>query len=271
MALQETKKGETNMKRLLALSSVLIIIFTFSVVCASADPADYQGQILPDFSAKTISGTTFTLSESLQSHDLVLINFWATWCPPCRMEFPALEEAWERYADRVDVIALSVESSDTIDVLRSFASENGLNFSIGRDEKGLFDNMGGSAIPTTLIVDRNRRVVAVEIGAKASAQEFTDLFDSLLPSAAPVPEAHDRCVLYFRDVSGNPVPGVTVAFCNGEMTTAETDRNGRVSFDADPKDYHVHLLSVPAGYKAPWEQMYITGEEYDMTVTLHSY
>lgn len=166
------------MKRILMISLFLALVL--SIAYAQASPEDLYGKVLPDFSVKTISGSDFTLSNSLKTHDLVLINFWATWCPPCRMEFPALEEAWEQYADRMEVIALSVEETDTFGTLRGFAGENGLNFPIGRDTAGMFGNMGGTAIPTTLIVDRDRRVAAVEIGAKGSAEEFTDLFDSLL-------------------------------------------------------------------------------------------
>ena len=257
------------MKKTAILSIVLFLVLILGIASAMADPEDLQGLVFSDFSADTINGTHFSLSESLQSHDLVLINFWATWCGPCRMEFAALEKAWEQYSERVDVIALSIEGTDTFDVLRSFASENGLNFSIGRDETGLFNNMGGSAIPTTIIVDKNRRVVAVEIGSKTSSDEFTSLFESLLSASSSQSEPSDRCVLFFHDINGNPVPGVTVGFCNGEYNPVETDRNGRVTFNGNPNEYHVHLLNVPDGYKLPWEKLYISGEEYNITVTLY--
>lgn len=175
------------MKKRIPLFLVLILALSFVLSGAQAAPEDMLGQILPDFTAETIQGTTFSLSESLKTHDLVLINFWATWCGPCRMEFPFLETAWEQYGNQVDVIALSVEESDSFDVLRNFAGEYSLSFGIGRDESNLFFGMDGSAIPTTLIVDQDRRVVAVEIGSKASVEQFTALFDSLLSEAASQP------------------------------------------------------------------------------------
>ena len=168
------------MKKLTTIALVLVMVFTLMVSGAHADPESMYGKTFPDFTVKTISGEDFTLSESLKTHDLVVINFWATWCPPCCMEFPFLQEAWEQYADRVDVIAMSVERSDTDKVLKNFAKEYGLTFSIGRDELKLLDQMRGDAIPTTLIVDRDGTVVSVDVGAKMSASEFTDLFDSLL-------------------------------------------------------------------------------------------
>ena len=168
------------MKKLTTVVLVLTLVFTLAVSGAHADPEAMYGKTLKDFTVTTIDGNTFTLSESLKTHDLVLINFWATWCGPCCMEFPCLQEAWEQYADRIDVIALSVERTDTDKVLTNFAEENGLTFPVGRDENKLFSAMRGNAIPTTLIVDRDGKVVYVEVGAKMSAREFTDLFDSLL-------------------------------------------------------------------------------------------
>ena len=168
------------MKKLTTLVLVLMLVFTLAVSGAQADPEAMYGLPFPDLSIQTIDGGTFSLSESLKTHDLVLINFWATWCPPCRMEFPYLQEAWEKYADRVDVIAMSIEKTDTLKVLKNFAKENGLTFNIGRDENNLLDKMRGDAIPTTLIVDRDGKVVYVEVGAMTSVKDFTDLFDSLL-------------------------------------------------------------------------------------------
>ncbi len=248
---------------------IVALALILTTTCAQASPEDLYGQILPDFSVKTINDVTFTLSESLKTHDLVLINFWASWCGPCCMEFPSLETAWEQFGECVDVVALSVEDSDTMDLLKGFASDYGLRFSIGRDEGKMFDQINGMAIPTTLIVDQNRRVVAVETGAKNAPEEFISLFDSLLSAWPAQNHAGARCVLCFQDVYGNPVPGVTVAFCNGEYTPVETDSNGRVTFDGDPKNYHVHLIAVPDGFKMPWEELHIAGDEYDLTITLY--
>lgn len=168
------------MKKNRILSIALVFTLLLTVTCAQASPEDLNGELLPDFTVNTIDGKRFTLSDSLKTHELVLINFWATWCGPCCMEFPNLEAAWEQYGDRVDVIALSVEEGDNFDVLKNFAEEYALHFPIGRDEAYMFFGMEGTAIPTTLIVNRDSRVVAVEIGSKATVEEFTTLFDRLL-------------------------------------------------------------------------------------------
>ncbi len=168
------------MKKTLAILALLALVLGAGP--AFAAPEDFEGQVLPDFTVTTLDGSAFTLSEALKTHDLVLVNLWATWCGPCRVEFPYLQEAWTEYGDRVDVIALSVERMDTLAVLRRFAEDFGLQFPIGRDEGNLFGALQGYAIPTTLIVDREMRIVRVEIGSKRSKQAFTDLFDALLPA-----------------------------------------------------------------------------------------
>ncbi|MER1993193.1 MAG: TlpA disulfide reductase family protein [Eubacteriales bacterium] len=171
------------MKKFLILSFTLLL--ALSVSCAQAKPEDFIGRTVPDFTVKTLSGESFTLSESLKTHDLVVINFWATWCGPCCYEFPFLEKAWEQYSDRVDVLALNVwdeRSSD--DLLRRFVQEYGLGFSVSRDTMQFLDGMDPEGIPTTLFIDANRCIVHVKAGVSTSTEAFTDLFDSLLPPAA---------------------------------------------------------------------------------------
>ena len=154
-------------------------------LCLAALPACAEGYTLgepmADFSAETITGETFTLSEALKEKDLVLINLWATWCGPCRMEFPFMEEAWQAYQDRVAIIALSVEPNDTVEKLTAFAEENSLTFPIAREEKLGFGALYAyEGIPTTLIVDRFGNLVFREVGAQTSASAFTNLFDYYL-------------------------------------------------------------------------------------------
>lgn len=172
------------MKKILVLSLALLLALTLAVPCAQATPQDFVGKTIPDFTVNTLSGESFTLSESLKTHDLVVINFWATWCGWCIYEFPFVEEAWEQYSDRVDVIALNVwdEQSDD-NALRQCIEENGLKFPAGRDTFKLLDGMGAEGIPTTLVIDKNMCIVFAESGAASSTQELTELFDSLLSPA----------------------------------------------------------------------------------------
>ena len=70
------------------LSCLLALFLCFGI--AQAEGTGILGKPFPDFSVTDCDGNTFTLSEALKGHEAVLINLWATWCPPCRLEFPFL-------------------------------------------------------------------------------------------------------------------------------------------------------------------------------------
>ena len=160
------------------ISVFLALILALTCISGLAAGSDMK---LKDFTVKTIDGKDFTLSEALKDHDLVLINLWATWCPPCKMEFPFLQETWSKNKDRVAVIALSVEPADTEAKPQSYARAVGLTFPIASAGSTGLDSFAASGIPTTVLVDREGNVVSVEIGGKVSAQEFEDLFAHYLP------------------------------------------------------------------------------------------
>lgn len=145
---------------------------------AADDAAPYEmGDTMRDFTVTTFDGKTLTLSEVLKEKDMVLINIWASWCGPCAAEFPFLEEAYEQYKDRVEVIAVSCESEDTDEVLQAYAAEKGMTFPVARDTAGLANAFGVSSIPTSIIVDRFGTICFIEAGSQSDAASFTGLFD----------------------------------------------------------------------------------------------
>ena len=102
------------------MKKVVLLLLLALLLCfaaAQADSAEILGKPFPDFTATDTEGNAFTLSEALKEHEAVLINLWATWCPPCRGEFPDLQAAYEALGDRVAFIALSVEPTDTMEKL----------------------------------------------------------------------------------------------------------------------------------------------------------
>lgn len=170
------------MKRMmiLALGLMLALALETGALAEPVDVKDMVGQEMEDFSIETLSGENYTLYEALETHDLMVINFWASWCGPCQYEFPFLEEAWEKYSDRIGVVALSVEENDTGAILDNFVKEYGLKFTVMSDGDKLNQKFGIYGVPTTIIVNKDKKIVAVEVGAKTSTEEFTNLFDKLL-------------------------------------------------------------------------------------------
>ncbi len=162
---------------------LLLTLCMFGVTASGASeaPLAYSlGDKIHDFTFSTHEGQEVTLSEVLKEKEAVLINIWATWCGPCRNEFPYLEEAYQQYQDQVEVIALSCEPTDTADVLAAFAAEMGLTFKIGQDPVDFLSALGVSSIPTSLIVDRYGTICFIQSGAQPNTESFTRLFEAFL-------------------------------------------------------------------------------------------
>lgn len=170
------------MKILKRLCALVLTITLFASCCAFAQASlTYsKGDKIQDFTFTTYDGQNITLSDILKEKEAVLINIWATWCGPCRNEFPFLEEAYKQYQDKVEVIALSCEPSDTPDVLKDFAAKYGLTFKIGQDPVDFLSALRISSIPTTLMVDRFGTICFVESGSQPDTASFTRLFDFFL-------------------------------------------------------------------------------------------
>lgn len=221
-----------------------------------------EAEYLPDFTVQTIDGGSFTLSEALSEHELVIVNLFATWCGPCGSEFPFLQEAWEQSADRVAVVALSVEPTDTDEVLQAYAAIKGLTFPIGHESGTGLSRFVTTGIPTTLVVDRTGKVAAVEIGAKTSTKSFLDLFNGYTG------EDYDPDVctytVWVYDSNRNGIEGVVINFCTDATCTAvTTNESGKATFTGPPTRYHVQVLSVPAGLEA--SETEFTTEPYAQT------
>jgi len=152
----------------------------FSVVAAtSLASSGLMGQAAPDFALKSSTGENLRLSEF--RGDVVMINFWATWCGPCRQEMPLLDELYQRY-ERVGFSLLGVNIDDDSRKAMTMISDLGVNFPVLFDStKAVSKLYQVDAMPVTVIVDRDGKVRHVHQGYKPGYEDkYLDEIRSLL-------------------------------------------------------------------------------------------
>ncbi len=169
------------MKRFLSLLTAAMLLLSAFAFAEDSAAFYWPGSTAEDFTVTMSDGREMTLSEILKTKELVILNFWATWCGPCRMEFPYMEEAYLKYQDKVEIIALSVEPSDTNEVIEAFKAENGLTaLPLGQDTIGLSSRFYFDGIPTSVAIDRFGVICWQESGSITSADKFERLFSGFL-------------------------------------------------------------------------------------------
>jgi cytochrome c biogenesis protein CcmG, thiol:disulfide interchange protein DsbE len=121
-------------------------------------PAAKVGGPVPAFDLPALDGDGRIVVDGRSGRPLV-VNFWASWCGPCRDEAPILEAAWRKYRDRVDFVG--VDTRDFTGDARAFVRRFGLTFPMAYDgPAALWDIWGIDALPETFVVDASGTIVA---------------------------------------------------------------------------------------------------------------
>jgi peroxiredoxin len=151
---------------------------------ATAEPSVSEvglevGNLAPDFQTVTDTGEPVTLSDL--RGQVVLLNFWAIWCGPCRVEMPEFQQQYEARTDDGFTI-LAVNSGESADTVRDFRAELGLTFPLAMDESTAIQTQYGLfSYPTTLLLDRDGMIVARHFGP-LTAEQIDQMLDSVLSS-----------------------------------------------------------------------------------------
>ncbi|MCZ7624558.1 MAG: thiol-disulfide oxidoreductase [Candidatus Methylomirabilota bacterium] len=172
------------------LSPIAIFCITLGLVIAdmpggtdlwAADVRPEEGHLAPDFTLKTLEGNTVRLSE-FRGKKVVLINFWATWCPPCRLEMPTMQQIYTEYRDKgFEILAVNIEA-DAKQEISDFVKELRLTFPILLDpDMKVLRKFRVIGLPVSILIDRQGIIRAKEIGYRDwTSRASRRLVESLL-------------------------------------------------------------------------------------------
>ena len=145
--------------------------------------APREGFTAPEFRLTLLGGGEVALSDLRGK--VVIVNLWASWCPPCRAEMPALQEAYETYRDRgLEILAVNTTYQDSQVASARFVEEFGLTFPVPLDQTGdVSRSYRLRALPTSFFIDRDGVIQSVVIGGPMSETTIRTTVESLLGDA----------------------------------------------------------------------------------------
>lgn len=164
------------MRRQLVLTLLVLLVcsaaaFTAHAPTQAAGQEDQQQAVIrfvknpdaaPAFALPGLDGKPVTLDEA--KGKIVLLNFWATWCGPCRAEIPDLIRLQESYKDKLEIIGLAVDDDDP-SLVEKFAKKAGINYRVAMASEEVRAKYGGiPALPTSFVLDNEGRVVQKHVG-----------------------------------------------------------------------------------------------------------
>lgn len=156
------------MNRILTLAIVLMTSVLLVVGCSS--PAPQVGKPAPDFQLPNLEGQVVSLSDFRGKP--VLVNFWATWCSPCRFEMPFIQSIFEESSD-TGLVILAINIGETPSRVRDFIQSGNFSFLVLLDtnqDVALEYNIRG--IPTTFFIDKEGVIQVIKVGAFSSMLEI---------------------------------------------------------------------------------------------------
>ena len=171
-----------NPKKLLLL--IIAFVFVIGLWLTQASQASREtgsaiGKMAPNFDLPDLNGHNNSLQETESKNKVTLLNFWATWCPPCRREIPEFVSFYEKYANaKVAILAVNVQE-DPGQVNR-FATKAGMKFTVLTDQAGKVAGIYQIyAIPTTFIIDHKGKICE-KIEGSTTMETLTEKVNALL-------------------------------------------------------------------------------------------
>lgn len=186
-------------------------------------------KVVPAFTVAALNGRTIS-AKSLRGK-VTLVNFWATWCPPCRAEIPDLIALQNKYSDRLQILGIS-EDEGSPDAVRKFVAEFKINYPVAMTTPELEKLFAGvTGLPTTFLLDPEGRIVQKHVGLlNASFTEAETRFLAGLSVNAKVERVDpDKPVGLENAAQAKHIPGI-------DLATLTSERRGQAlqKLNADP-------------------------------------
>ncbi|MDR2927578.1 MAG: TlpA family protein disulfide reductase [Cytophagaceae bacterium] len=142
---------------------ITVFVLLWEINMQAQDERVKVGDSAPAFTVEMFDGTIINISEL--KGKVVLLNFWATWCPPCRMEFARVQkDVINRFKCR-DFVFLPISREDSYEKIHNFRQSTGHSFPMGMDPtRAIFSKFADQSIPRNYLIDKKGKIVKIEIG-----------------------------------------------------------------------------------------------------------
>ena len=168
------------MKRLFLICAALVMAFAVMPKVAMAqDDIEAttlikKGDKAPDFTVEMVNGEQITLSKL--KGKVVVVNFWATWCPPCRQELKVVEKELINRFKGKDFVFLPISRGEAKKTVEAFRKQNGYTFPMGLDPKQtIYKKYASNYIPRNFVVGKDGKVIYVSVGYEP--KEFAEMVE----------------------------------------------------------------------------------------------